>query len=345
MSAQPPVGFRPEPLDPAQQVAADATIADAATRLLALRRPLLWVRTAAGPAALSERDLRRAVQDELGARAATTLARGDLVATDRAAATALLARAPDQPGALVAPDGAPVEQMLRAIRPLRVAVVMAGGEGRRLRPLTEDLPKPLVPVGGRPLLARTLEWLRESGVERVFLSIRHLGERIRAAVGDGSALRLAVEYLTEEQPLDTGAGLVRMPRIDEPFLLLNGDVLTNLDLQAFARHHALAGGIATVATYLYAASLPYGVVHRDSGWVLGIEEKPVLRYPINAGIYAFAPAVLARVPPDRPLPMVPFLNDLIARGERVARFPLIEYWNDVGSPKDYERAQQDVHEL
>lgn len=232
----------------------------------------------------------------------------------------------------------------RVLAPARDAVVMAGGFGTRLRPLTDDTPKPLLQVGDRPLLCRILAQLGAVGIERIHLSVHYLAERVRELVGDGSAFGVEVHYLTEELPLGTGAGLALMERVDGPFLLMNGDVLTDLDLVAMLRHHGSTGALATVATFIHANPLAYGVVHCDGARIDNIEEKPVYRYPVNAGIYAFAPAVLQRVERGRPLAMVDFLNELAPEGS-VARFPLVEYWNDVGSHADYERAQIEIASL
>ena len=182
-------------------------------------------------------------------------------------------------------------------------------------------------------------------MDRAFLSIHYLGERVRDAVGDGSPWGMTVEYLEEDQPLDTGAGLVLLEDVEEPFVVINGDILTTLNLRAMTQWHQLEGNLATIATYRYAAPLPYGVVHGDDERVLEIEEKPVYRYDINAGIYAFSPEVLDLVEKRKPLAMVDFLNDQARKTERVRSFPVVEYWNDVGTHADFERAQTEALEL
>ena len=233
----------------------------------------------------------------------------------------------------------------RDVPAVRQAIVMAGGIGSRLRPLTDSTPKPLLEVGGRVLLFRIFDRLEAHGVERVLVSINHLGDQVRAAVGDASSWGFEIEFLEEDEPLDTGAGLALHPGTDEPFFVLNGDILTTLDLGALGRWHRLQGRIATVATVRYAAPLPYGVVHHDGAKILDIEEKPVYRYDINAGVYVFSPHALERVTPRAPLAMVDFLNGLCRAGDLVGGFPIVEYWNDVGTHPDFERAQTDVEEL
>lgn len=314
-----------------------------------LDRALDVVRAAApsilrvGERLLLERDLRFALQDGHGLRSPIeTLLRDDLLAADRAGAEALLAADPALPAvAYSGTDG--WQGLCRQAPTVRRAVVMAGGEGRRLRPLTASTPKPMLEIAGRPLLFRILDQLAAQGVRQVSISVRYLADVIESAVGDGSAFGLEVDYLHEDEPLDTGAGLVQMQEATEPFYLINGDILTEMSFPAFAVQHHLSGNLATVATYLYPAPLPYGVVHGDGERLVGIEEKPVFRYPINAGIYLFGPRILDFVPAGgAPLAMVDFLNDLVARGERIGRFGLVEYWNDVGSHADFERAQDEV---
>jgi dTDP-glucose pyrophosphorylase len=336
-------------LQPDDVVAADATLAAVAARLAHGQHPLLLVRDAGGGAwrGVLEADVRVAFQDGVDrARTVGDLARATLVADDEASALARLAAEPALPGVILrGGDPARATAVLRRTRPITTAAVLAGGEGRRLRPLTEQVPKPLLDVGGEPLLFRILRQLREAGIEKAFVSVNYLAQRIKDAVGDGTRFGLAVEFLEEERPLDTGAALSLMPRQREPFLVVNGDVLTTCNLRALGRWHQLAGALATVATYLFAAALPYGVVRRDGGLVAGIDEKPVHRYPVNAGIYAFSPQAHELVEHGQPLPMVPFLNDLIRAGRAVARFPMVEYWNDIGLPADYERAQADARAL
>ena len=298
---------------------------------------LFWTRTCAF-AAQDGRGLERPIGP---------FARESLSVRDEASARARLERDPSLAAVLIdrgnaAGAGAPLEVLKRRVPDVTTAVVMAGGLGTRLRPLTDDLPKPLVEVGGRFLLARILDGLRANGVERVFVSVNHLRDKVKQAIGDGSTWGLDVSYLEEDEPLDTGAGLAMLGEADGPFYVMNGDIVTDVNLRSLGRLHQLGGHLATVATYLYPAPLPYGVVHSEGERVDLIEEKPILRYPVNAGIYAFSPAVLEHVEHGRPLAMVDLLNRLAAEGHDVGRFPLVEYWNDVGSPEDLERARSEA---
>lgn len=336
------------PLDPAASLAAGATLGDAWSAVWATGAPIVAVDLGGGAVgAVSALSIRVALQALLDAATpAAELAEPRLVVPNRDAAEFRLFADRTLRAVLVHAGGGAPRVVQRVVAPIRDAVVMAGGFGKRLRPLTDDLPKPLLAIGGEPLLCRLLRQLRDAGVERVAISVHYLADKVRDVVGDGSAFGLAVRYLEEDRPLGTGAGLSLLGSVEGPFFLINGDILTDLDLVAFGAHHQLHGLTASVATYLYTAPLPYGVVHHDqaTGAIDVIEEKPVYRYPINAGIYAFSRDALGLVAAGAPLAMVDFLNEQAGRAA-VGRFPLVEYWNDVGSHEDFERAQQDIEEL
>jgi dTDP-glucose pyrophosphorylase len=336
------------PLDPGAFLAMGATLGEAWAAVRGTGSPIVAVDLGAGAVgAVSALAIRVALQSLVAVSTpAADLVEQRLVVPRFDAAEFRLFADRTLAAVLIKTGDAAPRVVQRVVPPIRDAIVMAGGFGTRLRPLTDDLPKPLLAIGGEPLLCRLLHQLRAAGVARVAISVHYLADKVRDAVGDGSAFGLEVRYLEEDQPLGTGAGLSLLGEVEGPFFLVNGDILTDLDLVAFGAHHQLHGLAATVATYLYTAPLPYGVVHHDaaSGAIDVIEEKPVYRYPINAGIYAFSKDVLELVEPGAPLAMVDFLNAQSGRVP-VGRFPLVEYWNDVGSHEDFERAQQDIETL
>ena len=343
-----PHAVEERPLDPRASLAAGATLGEAWSAVRETGSPLVAVDMGGDDvgavSALAVRMALQALRD--AATRVTELVEPRLVVPSREAAEFRLFADRTLRAVLVQAQGAEPRVAVRVVAPVRDAVVMAGGFGKRLRPLTDDLPKPLLAIGGEPLLCRLLHQLRDAGVERVAISVHYLADKVREVVGDGSAFGLSVRYLEEDRPLGTGAGLSLLGAVEGPFFLVNGDILTDLDFVAFGAHHQLHGLTATVATYLYTAPLPYGVVHHDqaTGAIDVIEEKPVYRYPINAGIYAFSRDALGLVEAGAPLAMVDFLNEQAGR-VAVGRFPLVEYWNDVGSHEDFERAQQDIDEL
>ncbi len=227
--------------------------------------------------------------------------------------------------------------------PLR-AVVMAGGFGTRLAPLTEDTPKPMLPVGDRPLLERIIEQLREAGIRHVNLTTHYRADVIAAHFGDGREHGVEIEYVPEERPLGT-AGALGLVDADGPILVMNGDILTRLDFRAMHRFHDEHGAEMTVAVRPYEARVPYGLVELEDGRVTGISEKPLVRGFANAGIYLIGPGVRDLVEPGERLDMPQLIDRLVEAGRRVVGFPLREYWLDVGRLDDYERALADVEGL
>jgi dTDP-glucose pyrophosphorylase len=227
--------------------------------------------------------------------------------------------------------------------PLR-AVVMAGGLGTRLGELTADTPKPMLPVGDRPLLERIIEQLREAGIRHVNLTTHYRADMIADHFGDGSDHGVEIEYVSEQEPLGT-AGALGLVEGDEPILVMNGDILTRVDFRAMQRFHEEHGADMTVAVRPYRAQVPYGVVELDGSRISGIAEKPLVRGFVNAGIYLIDPGVRVFVERDERLDMPQLIERLLANGRSVVGFPLREYWLDIGRPADYERALVDVEQL
>jgi dTDP-glucose pyrophosphorylase/CBS domain-containing protein len=222
------------------------------------------------------------------------------------------------------------------------AVVMAGGFGTRLRPLTERLPKPMLPVGDRPLMELVVGQLREAGVRRVSISTHYQGEAIASHFGDGASFGVKIDYVSEDSPLGTAGALALMPPPTEPLLVINGDILTRLDFRAMLDYHREHRAALTVAVRQYDLRLPYGVVESDGPYVKAVTEKPDLCYLVNAGIYLLDPIVHGYLEPGARLDMTDLIARLLAEGLTVVSFPLVEYWLDVGQHADYEQAQVDV---
>lgn len=222
------------------------------------------------------------------------------------------------------------------------AVVMAGGFGTRLMPLTEDLPKPMLPVAGRPLLEHIIDQLRVCGIRRVSLTTHYKAGVIADHFGDGDGFGVDIDYLEEGTPLGTAGALSLLQEGTEPLLVMNGDILTKVDFRAMLDFHREQGAAMTVAVRLEEIQLPYGVVSTDGVHVRGIEEKPTLRHFINAGIYLLSPEVRRHVPDGIRFDMTQLVERLIADGEPVVSFPIREYWLDIGHATTYEQASRDV---
>ncbi len=222
------------------------------------------------------------------------------------------------------------------------AVVMAGGRGTRLRPLTEDVPKPMLPVGDQPLLERIVRRLRQAGIRQVVLTTHYKPEQIVDHFGDGSRFGVELDYIQEGEPLGTAGALSKLDDAAQPLLVMNGDILTEVDFRAFLDFHRSHDAALTVAVRKYDLQVPYGVVRTDDVWITDIEEKPRLRHFINAGIYLLEPDVWAMIPADEPYDMPQLIRQLTRDGRKVACFPVLEYWLDIGAVEDYQRAQRDV---
>jgi dTDP-glucose pyrophosphorylase/CBS domain-containing protein len=215
------------------------------------------------------------------------------------------------------------------------AVVMAGGFGNRLRPFTDDRPKPLLEVGGKAVLVHIVEQLRDAGIRRLGITTHYRGEQIREHVGDGSQFDVSVTYIHEEEPLGTAGSLSMLEEVDEPLLVVNGDILTDLDFRTFHDFHCEAEADLTLAVRRHEVAVPFGVVEADGTRVTGITEKPSLAFFVNAGIYLLEPRVLSFIPKGRRDDMVSLIKRLIAAGRIVAQFPIHESWTDVGQHKDF----------
>ncbi|MBL8839602.1 MAG: nucleotidyltransferase family protein [Alphaproteobacteria bacterium] len=220
-----------------------------------------------------------------------------------------------------------------------VAVIMAGGKGTRLRPLTDNLPKPMVEVAGRPILERLVLHLVGHGVSRIYLAVNFMAERIERHFGDGAAFGCRIEYLRETTALGTGGALSLLPSPPEhPFLVMNGDQITNVDVTKLLQFHAERGFAATVAAGPHSVEVPFGVVRESAGRLVEIEEKPTLHFVVNRGIYVLNPSVLGAVPMNCAFPITDLFGTLIADGHEVGVFYFDDQWIDVGRHEDFRRA-------
>lgn len=234
-----------------------------------------------------------------------------------------------------------LHELIGAIERPNWAVIMAGGKGVRLRPITEHLPKPMIPVAGRPILERLVLHLVGCGIRRVFLAINYLGHIVEEHFGDGSRFGCRIEYLREDQPLGTGGALGLLPeRPVEPLLVMNGDVVTQVDLGAMLDFHARGGHVASMGVRLYAHTVPFGCVETQNGRVTELVEKPDLTRLINTGIYVLNPALLARVPGGRDFPITEIFTDCLQRGEPVGAYEVADDWIDVGQREQLKQARE-----
>lgn len=224
------------------------------------------------------------------------------------------------------------------------AVVMAGGYGTRLMPLTAETPKPMLKVGDEPLIERLVKQIKQAGITRVNISTHYQGDKIARHFGNGEAFGIEVEYVPEERPLGT-AGALSMVQGNEPLLVINGDILTRLDFRALRNFHFEHNADMTVAVREYRFDVPYGVIEADGVAVTGVTEKPTVKFFVSAGIYLISSSARQFVPSGKYFDMPQLIQTLIAAGRTVIRFPIWEYWLDIGRQEDFERAQIDIENM
>jgi len=221
-------------------------------------------------------------------------------------------------------------------------VLMAGGLGSRLMPLTENCPKPMLPVNGKPILEKILESFLEQGFRQFFLSVNYLAHSVRDHFGDGSQWGVDISYLHEDKRLGTAGALSLLPeRPSEPLVVMNGDLLTKARFDNMLNFHAEHGAAATMAVREYDFQVPYGVVQLNGANIVAIEEKPVHRFFVNAGIYTLSPTALEHIPSDVFFDMPTLFERMLAAGHSTSAYPLREYWLDIGRLEEFERAQQE----
>lgn len=225
----------------------------------------------------------------------------------------------------------------------QTAVVMAGGEGRRLRPYTEKIPKPMLPVNGRPILEHVLSGLVAAGVKRVFLSVNYRADEIVDHFGDGNRFGVMIEYLRETKKLGTAGSLCLLPNLpEEPILVMNGDVMTSMNYASFYAVHRKHRGVMTVATTEFKVNVPFGTLEIAGQFLLGVVEKPDVSLQCNAGVYALDPEALQYIPTGQSYDMTTLMQDLMRNGLPVSVFPVYEQWVDIGRPEDLAKASGDA---
>jgi NDP-mannose synthase len=225
-------------------------------------------------------------------------------------------------------------------------IVLAGGKGARLAPYTKILPKPLMPIGDMPILEVILLQMKYSGINDIVLTVGHLSQLLHAFFNSGERLGLNISYSYEEKPLGTAGPLSLIKDLNETFLVINGDVLTTLDLSELTEYHKINNAILTIASHQRQEKIDLGVIHFDgSNQVIQYEEKPTLNFMVSMGIYIFEPEVMKYIQPDEYLDFPDLVRKLIMAGEKVVGYPFNGYWQDLGRPADYERASIDFETM
>lgn len=239
-----------------------------------------------------------------------------------------------------------LDNLLQLTRRENPVVLMAGGLGSRLSPLTDDTPKPLLHVGAKPILETILEAFVQHGFGTFYLSVNYLAEQVEAYFGDGSQWGIKIQYLRERERLGTAGALSLLPeRPVAPLFVMNGDLLTRLNFAQLLDFHAEHAAAATMCVREYEMQVPYGVIETRNHRILNIREKPTERYLVNAGVYVLQPETLGLIPQDAFFDMPDLFKRLIDRDQETAVFPIREYWMDIGQVADFKRANGDYDEV
>jgi len=226
------------------------------------------------------------------------------------------------------------------------AFIMAGGKGERLLPLTEKCPKPLLKVGDKPIIEHNVDRLIKYGIEKIVISIRYLGDQIKAHFGDGANRDTHITYIEENEPLGTFGALSLVDEVKtDHVLLMNSDLLTNIDFADFYRSYLNANADFMVASIPYQVQVPYAVLQINEGEVVSFDEKPTFSYYSNGGIYMFKTSLLSYLEKGKFFNATDFMELLIREKKKVSHYPILGYWLDIGKPQDYEKAQEDIKHI
>jgi len=221
-------------------------------------------------------------------------------------------------------------------------VLMAGGLGTRLRPMTETVPKPMLPIGDRPILELILHNFIDQGFHDFTIALNYKGDIIRKHFGDGSRFNASIEYVEETKRMGTAGALSLLPtRPEKPFIVMNGDLLTAIPFNALMRFHEETEAMGTMCARDYQMQVPYGVIEVEDTALRRIVEKPTYSYFVSAGIYVLSPNALDLVSTDEFLDMPTLFERIMSGGEKSSVFPIQEYWVDIGRPEDLEQARTD----
>lgn len=219
-------------------------------------------------------------------------------------------------------------------------ILMAGGLGMRLRPLTEHLPKPMIPIGDKPLLEQIINQFAKQGFYNFTLSLNYLGHLIKEHFGDGTNYGVKISYIEEKDRMGTGGALSLLEKYpDEPFIVMNGDILTTTPLDKLLKFHIQSGSAATICARSFSTQIPYGVLNTEGTSLTSIEEKPVHKHLINAGIYVLSPVIFDQIRGAEAIDMPELITRLQDHGLKISVLEVNEYWMDIGRPKDLERAR------
>jgi len=237
---------------------------------------------------------------------------------------------------------AEIDHLIKKEKLPNQVVIMAGGMGKRLMPLTEHTPKPMLKVGGRPILETLVSRLQQQGFSEILISINYKGEQIKDYFGDGRLMGVNIRYIEETKPMGTAGALgILEEKPHHPVLVMNGDILTNVNFENLLDFHLKSEAEATMCVREYGLEVPYGVVRLNQNNIIAIEEKPVQQFYVNAGIYILNPEVIKSIDPGSAIDMTQIFEKLVQQNAVTVSFPIREFWMDIGKLEDYNRANNE----
>lgn len=241
---------------------------------------------------------------------------------------------------------AEIDELIKQERHPNTVVLMAGGLGSRLRPLTDHTPKPMLPIGGKPILETVISRFSKQGFSRFVIALNYKGDIIRNHFGNGESMGVEIQYLEENQRMGTAGALGLLEKTpNESFFVMNADILTLVNFESLMDFHVRNGADATMCIREFGMEVPYGVVRLNKENIVSIEEKPIQQFYVNAGIYVLTPEILDLIPKGLPIDMTGLFEQAVNKGLTTLSFPIREFWMDIGKPEDYERANLDYNRL
>lgn len=222
-------------------------------------------------------------------------------------------------------------------------LIMAGGLGTRLKPLTDELPKPMLKVGDKPILQTIIEQFRDYGFTNILISVNYKADIIENYFREGKDFGVSINYIRESKRLGT-AGAIKLAEkfLDKPFFVINGDILTNVNFCNLLQYHLENKFSITIGSRIYEMQIPYGVLNVDESCVTSLEEKPVYSYVVSGGIYVVDPQVINNIPENEYFDITELINKVMDKSGKIGSFPIKEYWMDIGKIEDYYKANKDI---
>lgn len=239
-----------------------------------------------------------------------------------------------------------IDDIIQTNRPENWVILMAGGKGSRLKPLTDDCPKPLLKIGNKPLMETIIDNFRGYGFQKYFIAVNYMADMVESYFGNGDKWDIDISYLKEKKKMGTAGALSLLPHLPElPIIIMNSDLLTKVNFRQLLQFHNEHGAVATMCVREYSFQVPFGVAKIDNYELIDVDEKPVQSFYVNAGIYVLNPETLDNIKTNDFMDMTNLFKGLRAKGKEISVFPLREYWLDIGRPDDFNKANKEFSKI